>query len=714
MATQEIRELERAVPFSSNGTGDGNVGLDYRILNWIGIAGNQAPAYWSRQRDIWLRQFYLKSDYLKIAVRTFVSKAYAVPLTIASRDRSVKAHNALAEQIQTDILRNSGMLKGFMGEFAKFATDYVTQDNGAFMLVMGPGKADGPITGQVVGLMHLDSQRCNRTGNIEFPVIYEHTDGRRYKLHYTRVILMSALPSADAELYDVGLCAVSACIDAAQDMLDVMGYTSEKLGSRPARQILYVKQGASLEQLNSAVLLANTKMNAEGLERFSRTMLMAPAKGSVSPLDLATIELSGAPDGFDREKATVMDVAVIAAAFGMDARDLAHSFGLSGQTKADAEVQNLKTYGKGVNQFLEEFAKQLDEKVVPATLECWFDYIDDTQDQQAAAIRKIRAEGRGLDLNTGVITERVAREQMLENGELTDEQFEMLELADGRLPDGMNVLMLFQSQDPEIAAILQPVTDNPFGQAGDDLINQQMQLAWSRHDGAPNANIKRKMRQSIAALEKLRGNAAAPVENQPLTPAVKGLTTKEDDQLDPLMVEYQAKYGRLVKRAADGEIQRDDFEREAEELVAALLLLAFLRGSQLTEAQLTVQMREMIDEKIAANVEAINGFAEDIYAGRYSAERLGEEGISNRVELWTGALIGAYALGQVNRSSDPYWMWVLGDANHCSDCIRLNGQVHTASEWRAAGLQPQANTLKCTWHCKCRFVEVTGPSQGGF
>jgi hypothetical protein len=74
------------------------------------------------------------------------------------------------------------MLKGFQNELSKFINDYLTTDNGGFMMLLGPGKPDGPIVGQVVALLHLDSCRCFRTGNVEYPVRYEHTDGTGSRL----------------------------------------------------------------------------------------------------------------------------------------------------------------------------------------------------------------------------------------------------------------------------------------------------------------------------------------------------------------------------------------------------------------------------------------------------------------------------------------------------------------------------------------------------
>ncbi len=723
MATDPlIREIQRATPFDINGTGQS--GIDVAVMQWIGAAGQLAPAYYSQARDVWLRNFALKSDHLKITVNTFIEKVLAIPLDITPRDSTVRAHVALARQIQDDIQRNSGMLKGFQNELSKFINDYLSTDNGGFMLLLGPGKPDGPIVGQVVALIHLDSCRCFRTGNVEYPVRYEHADGKSYKIHYTRIIFMSSMPSADSALCDVGLCAVSRSIDAAQELFDMMVYSQEKLGSRPPRQILYAKKGATLQQLVSAVQHAENKMDAQGLTRFARTLLIAP-QTPTADLELDLIDLSSLPDNFNRMDATMLDMAILAASFGLDLRDLAFSFGMSGHTKADAQVQDNKTKGKGAAQFMRDFAIQYEEKVLPESLRAEFDYVDDTQDNQAATMGKTRAEARTIDLTSGATTLTIARQKMVDDGELSPEQFEQLELEDGRLADGMDVLTLFMSTDPEIARVLNLGVDDPTNVAANDAaavliaIDAQSKAAWQRYDTAPNVNIRSKMRRALAALDALK-ELYRPTE-QPVTPqaamdgtqptdqqpAIKSVT-KEDDELDTLVSDYTDQIDEAATAAVNGETDKSTFKRTMEAIIAALLLAAFLRGSKTADAQdLTPNQRRQLNATISISQDAVSGFADDIYSGKYAADNLGEQGLANRLPLWGGTLASVYALGQVNRTDNPRLQWQVGPTEHCSDCAGFDGQIKTASEWRNGGLLPQSSGLQCHgYRCQCRLVEV--------
>lgn len=56
--------------------------------------------------------------------------------------------------------------------------------------------------------------------------------------------------------------------------------------------------------------------------------------------------------------------------------------------------------------------------------------------------------------------------------------------------------------------------------------------------------------------------------------------------------------------------------------------------------------------------------------------------------------------------------WELGNTEeHCTDCLALNGQVKTSSEWLSAGIAPQSPDLECGgWLCDCKFVQVVDES----
>lgn len=508
-----VQEVLQDYPFKiEGGTFEGieNSGMAFSSIMALGAAGHLAPPYWSKVRDKWLIDFARRIDVIKITVKTFISKANTIPVRIYPLDRSIKRHQTMADDMYDALMRNSGLFKGFRHEFQKFLWDYLNQDNGAFFYILGGGSADGPIVGSASGLVHLESYLCNRTSNPEYPVVYYHPDGKRYKIHYTRLIDMVSLPSTEHELRGVGLCPTSLCIDSAQEILDMYVYSQEKHGSRPARQILYASEGATVDQLSQAVQHGEMKLNQEGLSRFAKTLLLAP-KLPGGKLKLEVIDLASSPDGFDRQQVTLLDMAVIAASFGLDLRDLAHSFGISGQTRSDAEVQDRKGRGKGVGEFIEAFGEQLSQKFLPPYLAIGFDNADDNQDEQQAKIANMRSTSRGRDVATGIMTVRASRQQMLRVGEITDIEFDEMELEDGRLPDGNDILSLFYSSDPYYAKWLKvrgledPIDiDNNDPYQAVDAIKPALVKAWNNFEEETNTEKRKKARNVIKALETLQ------------------------------------------------------------------------------------------------------------------------------------------------------------------------------------------------------------------
>jgi hypothetical protein len=134
----------------------------------------------------------------------------------------------------------------------------------------------------------------------------------------------------------------------------------------------------------------------------------------------------------------------------------------TGATKADAMYQHIAGMGGGIGHLLQVFANMLGGgkladtlgKPVPSHLQVIFDNQDDEQDRQQAEIREVRSKIRKEDLASEVIDIHTAREQMLDAGDITEQQFDDMELNDGRLPDGTDILNLFLTTEPAIQEML--------------------------------------------------------------------------------------------------------------------------------------------------------------------------------------------------------------------------------------------------------------------
>ena len=428
------------------------------LVSMLSRASYSLPPWWSKARDMKMAKFWKTSDHLSGAVYSMQSKMTAIPNKVIAKDPSNKAHVKQAEML-TDILNNgSEWGDGWVSFYGKFVEDLITQDNGAFAEVIGEGPKTGAIVGRPISVAHLDSARCTRTGHPIYPVIYQSTDNKRYKLHYTRVMLASQMASPRKEMNSVGFCSVSRCVNVTQTLIDILVYKQEKLGSRPHRQLIITKGGLDPDDIRNAFSLAEAGMDSQGLSRYSKVIV--GGSSSLPESGVEVIELSQMPDGFDEQTSITLGMATIALAFGVDARDLFPAMS-AGSTRADALLQHLKQRGKGPGQILQITERQFDYKFLPPHLDFIFDFQDDAQDRQEAEIREIRANKRVQDKSTEAVNERTMHEQMVEDGDVSRSQFERLELDSGRLPGGTSVLTLFYSKKPEISQYLKMGVKNP-------------------------------------------------------------------------------------------------------------------------------------------------------------------------------------------------------------------------------------------------------------
>lgn len=183
--------------------------------------------------------------------------------------------------------------------------------------------------------------------------------------------------------------------------------------------------------------------------------------------------------------------------------------------------------------------------------------------------------------------------------------------------------------------------------------------------------------------------------------------------------EYQYIVEQLSQSLESGAIEQDDFKETLAKIAAIVLLLLFLRGAKKKKGELSAEERALIADNVNLAHSATGIWAGEIVAGRYTESEDTPQPAASLVQraiLWAAAALGMVAAGQLFQADDPYWEWVYSPEKvHCEDCLRLNGQVHRASEWRASGWQPQSFSLECRgFHCGCFWREAEGPSRGSF
>lgn len=420
------------------------------FLNFAANAHSLIPPWWSRKRDAKLRGFAKLGDHISSAIYTMQAKISSIPFHVEPYDMTIDAHLHLSEMWNNRLIEWAQYGEGWNNFVKPWIEDLLSQDNGAFFEIIDGKKDKLEPLGEALSIGHLDSARCRRTGNWEYPIIYETDDGL-HRLHWTRVGISAQMPSAKVSMNGVGYSAVSRSLFNAQRLIDMDVFNQEKLGSRPPRGLLLVGGGLDAEQVGIAYELSRQMMDNSGLSRYTKVPVVGDP--SIESPTIELISLSNLPDGFDQKEATTIAVASIALAFGVDARELFPMIG-SGATRADALLQHIKQRGKGTGEILTELENIINRKVLPRTLRIIFDYQDDAQDRQRADISEVRSRTRVNNIQVNVTNKRVERERMLSDGEITDEQFAQLELEDGRLPDGRDAIVIFFEENAFISEII--------------------------------------------------------------------------------------------------------------------------------------------------------------------------------------------------------------------------------------------------------------------
>jgi hypothetical protein len=123
----------------------------------------------------------------------------------------------------------------------------------------------------------------------------------------------------------------------------------------------------------------------------------------------------------------------------------------------------------------------------------------------------------------------------------------------------------------------------------------------------------------------------------------------------------------------------------------------------------TAALRAIQDRSIGA----IQSFGVTIsQATRADGAKLGPH--LSRAESWTNRYNEARNQARAMACADVKYRWDLGEADHCSSCLKLSGKIKRASQWAAADVRPQHSALECGgFKCACGFTRTDEPLSRG-
>jgi hypothetical protein len=352
------------------------------IIPWAGYGHDgialppKPPLYWSPARDVILRstvfQDAMWAGAIGIAITKMVSMAFEITSKVPKRQK----------EMQELLLNADG--DGYVSHISKGLRDYLTTDNGQFIEVVRQSKS---LSSKIIGLRHLDSYRCTRTGDPETPVIYRDRKGRIHEMKDYQVLMLSDMPDPGETYYGVGLCAASRAYSAIYKLSSMEWYVGEKVaGLHPLA--IHIVNGVLDKQLDGAVEAARSAQVSRGATAYMGAVIVGvPSQASPS---LVTIPLAELPDRFNRKEEFDIGVLSYANALGLDVQDLQPLSGQSLGSGAQSSVLADKAMGKGLVSWRQAMTHLVNQRLCDDLTEFTFiekDYRDRKQDLDLQASR---------------------------------------------------------------------------------------------------------------------------------------------------------------------------------------------------------------------------------------------------------------------------------------------------------------------------------------
>lgn len=290
------------------------------------------PKYWSIARDFVLRYTVEREDFWAGAIGIAVTK-------MASMSFSVESDIPLRAKRAQDLFVRS-MDVAFL---SKHLQDYLCTDNGAFTEIVRATRGAGS---RILGLVHLDSLRCTRTGDPDIPVIYRDRMNREHELKAHQVIAISDMPDPSETFFGVGKCAASRAYRSIYKLSVMDRYIGEKVGGKRPLEIHFINS-VSPRQLKQARETAESDSSEQGYVSYMGAVIV-PLLDATQKVSGYRVPLAELPDRFNRKEEFDICLLAYANAIGLDVQDLQPLARTPLGSGMQSEVLDEKSKGRGL------------------------------------------------------------------------------------------------------------------------------------------------------------------------------------------------------------------------------------------------------------------------------------------------------------------------------------------------------------------------------
>lgn len=394
-----------------------NGGTGAYTFTWNIASAADMITPWGRAvqtRDRQLRDFWPTEPYLAGAMANVAFRNSVFNWEIRGPERVAQA--------VTDMLGAAiaGDSFGWVQFMQKYSQDLYTTDNGAFIELIRDEPVDagsrfkGPLA-PVIGIAHLDSNQCQRTGNATYPVVYTDRQGARHKLAWYQVIPFADYPSAIEKMNGVGYCAVTRVLKMAQIARSIALYKDEKISGRQYKQIHFVS-GVSRQDIKDEMARGQEEANNSGMIRFIMPAILASLDPE-KPVSTATIDLASLPDGFDYDGEMKWYISCLALGFGVDYQEFAPLPGGNIGSSQQSMILHRKGSGKGPAVLMRSLSDAFrNYGVLPRNCQMRWNDKDEQEELEKQTVRTKAMEEMAIAINSHAMTPKAAAESMVRRG----------------------------------------------------------------------------------------------------------------------------------------------------------------------------------------------------------------------------------------------------------------------------------------------------------
>lgn len=361
------------------------------------------PYNGAKRADVILSETPLIEDMWASAIFKSISKQIGLGFTITDQaDSSIRIKQAQALMLNYDGKYENGL--------ARHLRDFLTCDNGAFVEIVRQSNARGA---KVIGLRHLDSLRCYRTGDPARPVVYVDRAGVQHLLNDYDVLMLTDMPSPRMEMYGMGICAARRAFTTILKVVAMETYFREKVsGSR--NLAIHIVNGITAQQLEGALSSSETAQRGKGFVVYRGSTLIPMLKDE--PPSLVTIPLAEIADGYDVEQERRNAYLTYANAIGVFVGEIQPLSSQGLGTGTQSVVLKDAAEGTGLAAWRKLFSNAITHQVMPDKTVFAFATSDyDQRSQRADALSKMGAALKTL-IEVQVITAPQALNVLVDEG----------------------------------------------------------------------------------------------------------------------------------------------------------------------------------------------------------------------------------------------------------------------------------------------------------